>query len=231
MIAGSNKHASPRRWLKRLHRIGYVTTALIIAELAAIAFFAARGWLENREMRAARMEVTRTHEGRLRRVDRDTVNGNAVYLFGRLPDLGTLHGDGLRFVAMPSFNQTHFAIAISLPKPDASEAEGVLERFDQRNAYAPLGQRQFRIPATAYRSWMSELDKLTDGWPGEGNWCLDGTPSALERVRGRRITSGIGGCGQHYDAVALLVWNYLSKFAPGDDLPKRGDWEPSRNKG
>lgn len=218
-----------RKWLHWLHRIGYITTALIVAELLAIAFFATRGWLQEREMRAARIEESRTHEGPLRANGDRFGRGSAVYLFGQLPPLGGLHADGLRFVAMPSFNRTHFAIAISLPKPGAAQAQGVVERFDQQNSYAPLGQRQFQMPASAYHSLVAKIDSLADGWRGEANWCLDGTPTAFERVRGQRVTSGIGNCERHYEQVAALVWNYMRRFAPADDLPSRADWEPSGN--
>lgn len=224
MATVDEKGLKPRRWLLWAHRVGYVTTALIAAELLAIVFFGARGWFENREMRAARIGESRTHEGPLRAADDGIVRGSAAYLLGQLPPLEALHGDGVRFVAMPSFNQAHFAVAISLPKPNASVAEGIVVRFDQDNRYGPLGQRQFRMPASAYRSLTAKLDTLTDGWPGEAIWCLDGTPTAFERVRGTRVTSGIGNCELHYQHVSQLMWNYLHRFAPGDDLPTGGSW-------
>lgn len=228
-MATTNELAGTRcKWLRWLHRIGYLTTALIGAELLAIGFFATRGWLQEREMSAARIEESRTQEGPLRANGDRFVRGSAVYLFGQLPPVSTLRGDGLRFVAMPSFNRTHFAIAISLPRPDATQAQGVLERFDQQNSYSPLGRRQqFQMPAPAYHSLVTKMDRLTDGWSGEANWCLDGTPTAFERVRGQRVTSGIGNCERHYEQVAALVWNYMRRYAPSDDLPTRADWEPS----
>jgi hypothetical protein len=70
------------------------------------------------------------------------------------------------------------------------------------------------------------MDSLTAGWPGDRSYLLDGTPAAFEIVRGRHVTSGIGNSPDHYAQVSLLMWNYLDRFAPGDDLPKRGDWEP-----
>jgi hypothetical protein len=224
MATLDEKGIKPRRWLRWVHRVGYVTTLLIAAELLAIAFFGTRRWLENREMRAARIEYSRTHEGPLRADDNGMVHRSATYLLGQLPPLVALHGDGLRFVAMPSFNKAHFAIAISLPKPNASEAGGIVARFDQYNRYAPLGQRRFRLPASAYRSLTAKLDALTDGWPGKANWCADGTPTAFERVRGTRVTSGIGNCELHYEHVEQLMWNYMQRFAPGDDLPTGGGW-------
>jgi hypothetical protein len=212
------------RWLLWLHRIGYVTTALVVAQLLAFAFYGTRAWLEERKADAEQIEETRTHEGPLQPTDDRWVRGNAIYLLEKLPPLRELGGNGIRFVAMPSFNRSRFAVAIYLPEPAADEAQGVLMRFDQENEYAPLGKRQFRVPATAYRSLVANMDKVTDGWPGHPIYCLDGTTIAFERVRRRRITSGIGHCHQHYEQIGTLMWNYLRRFAPGDDLPARGDW-------
>jgi hypothetical protein len=213
-----------RRWLTWLHRIGYVTTALIVVQLLAIGYFGTRGWIEDREMRAAKIADTRTHEGPLQPTDDRWVRGSAIHLLGKLPPLGALNGDGIRFVAMPSFNSSHFAVAITLPDPTADEAQGVLSTFAQHDKYAPLGERQFRMPATAYRSLAARLDDLTDGWPGHSVVCLDGTPVAFERVRGSRITSGSGNCHSHYDQVSELMLDHLLRFAPGEELPTGGWW-------
>lgn len=128
---------------------------------------------------------------------------------------------------MPSFNRSHFAVAIFMPQPAADDARGVVSRFDSQNSYAPLSQPQFHMPAAAYRSLVTKMDEPTDGWPGDPGFCLDGTPTAFERVRGRRVTSGIGNCDSRDEQLAGLVWKYMRQFAPGDDLPTRGDWEPS----
>jgi hypothetical protein len=210
-----------------LHRIGYVTTALIVAELLLIAFLATRGWLQEREMQAGQIEASGTHEGKLLPNGDPYVQGEAIDLLEKLPGLNALHGDGLLFVAMPSFNRSHFAVAVSMPRPTADQADGVLLRFDWQNNGALVGQRHFRMPAPAYRSLVKKMDKLTDGWPGIPGVCADGTPTAFERVRGQSVTSGIGNCDEHYEQIGRLMWDYLRRFAPGDDLPTRGDWEPS----
>ena len=181
-MATLNEKAGTRRnWLIWLHRIGYVTTALIAVELILIAYATARAWLQERKFRAAQIEETRTHQGPLLPNDERYVRGEAVDLLGRLPASEGLHGDGLRFVAMPSFNRSHFAVAVSMPEPSAREAEGVLMRFDWQNSGALLSQRQFHLPATAYRSLVTKIDRLTDGWPGDPGFCVDGSPTAFER--------------------------------------------------
>jgi hypothetical protein len=213
---------------KLLHRIGYVTTALILAAVLYVAFLTTRGWLKERQLSPVR-EVSRTHEGPFQATRDDMVGTGAAYLFGQLPALEALHGDGVRFVAMPSFNRSHFAVSIDMPTPNSAEAEGVIWRFDSHNNYAPLGHRQFHMPAPAYRSLAKKIDTLTDGWTGKADMCLDGTPIAFERARGPRITSGIGNCELHYEQIGQLVWNYLRRFASAEDLPTTGDWEPKAN--
>ena len=226
MATADGNAAKQSKRMLWLHRIGYFTTALVAAELLLLAFAFSASWVSNRQFRAHQMEDSRTQEGPLQAADKDIVRGSAVYLFDQLPPLGTLHGDGLRFVAMPSFNRSHFAVAIFMPQPNADAAQGVVSVFDEQNNYAPVSQRQFQMPVAAFRSLAAKLDTMTDGWPGDSTMMLDGTPTAFERVRGRRITSGIGN-SDHYDRVAMLVWTYLHRFAAGEDLPTRGDWEPA----
>lgn len=226
MATVDDKSAKPRGWLLWLHRIGYIATALIVAELIAIAYFATRARLEERQIRSAQIEDTRTHEGPLQANSDRLVRGSAVYLLGQMQPLSSLHGDGFRFAAMPSFNRTHFAVVVLMPRSDAAEAEGVLAQFDSQYRYALISKRPFRMPASAYRSLVARIDKLSDGWPGDSGFWLDGTAAAFERVRGQRVTSGIGN-NPHYEQMANLVWTYVRQFAPGDDLPRKGDWQPT----
>lgn len=204
--------------------MGYVTTVLILLQLLLIGFLFTRSWLHERQMRAARIEETRTHETPLLPT---SYRRSAIELLNTLPSLKSLRGDGLRFVAMPSFGTYHYAIAISL-SPGATEAQGVLKAFDSRS-WSPVSERTvsertFAMPAQAYRSLVRKMDKMTDGWPGEATYCLDGSPMAFERVRGQRVTSGIGNCSEHYERLELLMLNYIRRFAPGNDLPTKSDW-------
>lgn len=211
------------RWLIWLHRLGYLTTAIVIIELAFIGYVGGREWLRHREWTAKLIERSRTHETRLQEDDEPYVRGSAVELLATLPPLETLHGDGLRFVAMPSFGISDYALAVSLSS-GAAYATGVLLVIDKTNERRTAATRQFRIPSAAYQRLVADLDSLTDGWPGDSNQCLDGSPAAFERVRGARITSGIGNCGPHYARVKLLVLNAIRRFAPGADLPTEDDW-------
>lgn len=219
------------RWLLWLHRIGYVTTALIAAQLVAIGILMTLGWINDRERRAAAIEETRTHETPLLPTEDRYVRRTAIELLKTLPPLSSLHGDGLRFVVMPSLASYHYAIAISL-RPGSAEARGVLKTFENHelakafdSQTAPtVSDRNFVMPAQAYRSLAGEWDEMTDDWPGKVAYCLDGSTMAFERVREQRVTSGIGNCIEHYEQLQLLILKYIHRFAPGDDLPAESSW-------
>ncbi|MCC2977552.1 hypothetical protein LK533_12810 [Sphingomonas sp. PL-96] len=211
------------RWLIWLHRLGYLTTAIIVIEFGIVSSVLGREWLRHRELSANLVERSRTQETPLRKDGEPYVRGPAVELFAKLPPLRTLHGDGLRFVAMPSFGTSDYALAVSLPS-GAPYASGVLIVIDKTNESRTASSREFRIPSPVYQRLVADLDRLTDGWPGDDDQCLDGAPAAFERVRGARITSGIGNCSPHYDRVKLLVLNATRRFAPGPDLPTEDDW-------
>ncbi len=219
-MKGTGKTSRRLIWL---HRLGYLTTAIVIIELGIVGYVVGREWLRHREWSAKLVERSRTHEAPLREDGEQYVRGSAVELLAMLPPLRALHGNGLRFVAMPSFGTTDYALAASLPS-GASHATGVLILIDKTNEGRTASNRQFRIPSAAYQRMMADLDRLTDGWPGDDDSCVDGAPAGFERVRGARITSGIGNCDPHYARVKLLVLNAVRRFAPGPDLPTEDDW-------
>jgi hypothetical protein len=211
------------RWLIWLHRLGYLTTAIIVIELGIVGSVLGREWLRNRELHAKLVDNSRTQETPVREGDDPYVRGSAVKLFSKLPPLRSLHGDGLRFVAMPSFGTSDYALTVSLPS-GAPYASGTLIVVNKTDESRTASTREFRVPSPAYQQLVAELDRLTDGWPGDDDQCLDGAPAAFERVRGARITSGIGNCSPHYDRVKLVVLNATRRFAPGFDLPTEDDW-------
>lgn len=211
------------QWLIWLHRLGYLTTAIIVIELGIVGSILGREWLQNRELHAKLIDNSRTQATPVRADDDPYVRGSAVKLFAKLPPLRALHGDGLRFVAMPSFGTSDYALAVSLPSA-APYASGTLIVIDKTNNSGTASTRKFRVPSAAYQRLVADLDRLTDGWPGDDDQCLDGAPAAFERVRGARVTSGIGNCSPHYDRVKLLVLNAIRRFAPGPDLPTEDDW-------
>ena len=56
------------RWLRHLHRLGYVTTAIVAAQLLFIAYMVGSEWWRQHQIDAAQRENTRTHIGALARL-------------------------------------------------------------------------------------------------------------------------------------------------------------------
>lgn len=212
-------------WQKWLHRVGYVATALILAELILIAAVAGKAGLDSRQIRANMVEKSRTHDGALLPTGDSWVQSRAVELLRQLTPIKALHGEAIRFIAMPSFGSAEYGVVLWLPQSDPSQASGIFTTFAKQNNRAAVTHRDFIMPATAYRSLMSQIDKLTDDWPGDADdACLDGSPAAFERVRGKRVTSGIGNCNDHYERLKTLMLAAVRRYAPGDDLPTENDW-------
>jgi hypothetical protein len=213
--------------LKWLHRIGYVTTALVVAELIAISGAALYEWHRQWAFEVNARESSKTHEGPL------TVRSFEAEFVARimapLPPLKSLQGDGYRFVAAPSFGPHVFGLAIRRA-PNSTQAEGDLLVYPQdRGEIGKPVSRHFVIPASAYAAWMQRIDKAADGWPGSTkSRCLDGTGAAFERVRGQRVTSGIGNsaCDDHYRQISQATLELMQRYAPGPDLPRDSEWMP-----
>ncbi|MDF7775772.1 hypothetical protein P1X14_10985 [Sphingomonas sp. AOB5] len=212
--------AGPSSRLKWLHRIGYVTTALVLAEILFAGFIFGSEWLRVRAFERERIEMTRTRDGPIHADGH--VNRLAVRLLSGLPALKSLGDDGFRFVAMPSFNYTNYAVALYLPR-NGEQATGVLILYDVRADPAETKRRAFIMPKADYARLMAAIDTLTDGWAGAIDLCTDGTPLGFERVRGSRITSGIGNCSDHYDQLGSLVFEALRKIVP-EDMPDSENW-------
>ncbi|MEH3106499.1 MAG: hypothetical protein PGN09_04200 [Sphingomonas fennica] len=176
------------------------------------------------------MEESRTHEASLQQSGNAFIREFVVKFLVKLPPIQDLHGDGLRFIAMPSFGTSEYALAVSL-RSKASGAAGTLVVLDKTNDVPRYSHRRFSMPTATYRALVADIDRLTDSWPGDADDCWDGSPVAFERVRGTRVTSGLGNCSPHYGQLKLRVLNVVRRSAPGPDLPTENDWhrfEPER---
>jgi hypothetical protein len=209
-----------RRWLRR---IGLVIAGLILVGMVALGGIAAVVWVDDRMVSARLAEQSRMHEGPLAPNGDPHVRGRLIELLATLPPIEQLGGNGLRFVAMPSFGTTEYALAVFRPD-GAEEAAGVLITLPKTEKET-ASERLFTVPADAYAALTNEIRWLPEDWQGEDSFpCLDGTPVAFELVREGRITSGAGNCSDHYRHVSLLVLDAVRRFAPGDDLPAEYDW-------
>ncbi|TWB52241.1 hypothetical protein FBZ92_119104 [Nitrospirillum viridazoti] len=144
-----------------------------------------------------------------------------------LPPLKHLNKDGLRFVAMPSFGVSDYAVALWLPAPDASEAQGLFAAVEKSDTAGVHMGREFTIPATEYRTLMSNLDRLIQTGNRDNDLCLDGTGAAFDRFKDGTVISSLGNCSPMFEELKLVVLKAVRRFAPGDDLPTEDDWHRS----
>ena len=212
------------RWLKAVDRVGYAATAVLGIEIVALVMMMGPQLLESERRWANFAAEQGTKPTPLLPNDDGYVRAGALALLGSMMPLNKLDGNGLHFVAMPSFGIAEYGVVIYAPKTGAGEARGTLTVF-RRDQKLPR-TRTFLVPAEAYRTWAASFDQHTDGWTGEYSACFDGTPTAFERVRGTRVTSGIGNCEDHYDEVKNMLLGLVRRYAPGDDLPNSEGWHP-----
>jgi hypothetical protein len=219
----------------RSGRKSWFYSSIPVALVGGLAFFAFDGKLLSKHqgqvfqgpaerMRIEQLEQSRTHETRLLPSDFD--RESALSVLSEMKSLSELSPDGLRFVAIPSSTVSYYGVVLTLESTQATEAAGVLSIFYTGGSGATdIEERKFSMPTNEYRALTAKIDRLTDAWPGESGFaCIDGTTTAFERVRGKRITSGTGSCGRHYGALRSIMLEEVRKFAPGGDLPAQDDW-------
>ncbi len=209
--------------LRWLHRLGYVTTLIVLLQIVVIGVAAFRHSQREREMTAELIEESRTRAGPIQEGDDSWVRGSAVRQLALLLPLEALHGNGLRFVVMPSFSEW-YSLALSF-EPAGERAEGVLiVSRPTGEEQVQTSTRRFSVPRRHSLRLMSEFDRMTDTWAGDAASCADGAPAAFERVRGQRVTSGVGNCSPHYRRIRAMMLETVRRFAPGDDVPTDPDW-------
>lgn len=222
----AESHAVNRpRLFKWLHGIGYVCTALVLAELAAFLYFAIPATIEHRRYIARQMEETRTREGAL--TGGDEIHADALALLKPLPPLNSLGANGLRFVAMPQLSRFHYALSLA---GSGGDAEGILIVTDRGRDGPTSTIQHFAMPRAAYAALMADFDGRADGFTGidTDGACLDGTEIAFERIRGSRVTSGLGNgaCFAHYRALGDLVKAALLQAITPSGPPVGENWYP-----
>lgn len=215
-----------QRFLKWLHGIGYVCTALILAELAVFVYFAIPATIHYRESIARQIEETRTREGAL--TGGDVIRASALAQLKPLPPLRGLGTNGLRFVAMPQLSRFWYALSLASSGGDAEGILIVTERGVEGAAPA-LTTQHFTMPRAAYAALLADFDGRADGFAGTDGACMDGSEIAFERVRGTRITSGIGnaGCIAHYRALGDIVRTALLRAVTPSGPPVGKNWYSS----
>jgi len=168
------------------------------------------------------MEETRTHGGPITaQGPDDPVRTETVAALAPLHGLWVESRDKLAFAEMPAFGDQVFAVGLAA---GAGEAEGeyvLMERGEK--GLAPRRTIRFQMPMIAYRDLSKRIDRLTDGWFGDGGGCYDGLSFAFERTRGAHVTSGVGNaaCSSHYQTLDLWVRQVLDRYANAPQIHDR----------
>lgn len=222
--------------LKWLHRVGYVTTTIFAILLFVIGYIVISQAVQDAQRAAEQREASRTHMGPLRRsADTTSFGPNWAVYFSPLPSINDLHGNGLRFVALPSLDHIAYAFSLSL-SDSASEAEGQLhvsvlsspyfmEGPDDVRPVESVQRINFTASREAGQALFDRIDALTRTYSGEGGIdCLDGTSVAYERLRGTDIWSDSGRCEAAYFRLASIVQSFVREHVQSPLVPTGEAW-------
>ena len=212
-------------WRRWLHRVGYVATVIVLLELLLILAVSINGLIRDGRIRADWKEGSRTRSGPL--VAPDTrYRPDELDLLAAVPPLPRGPGVGARFAVIPYLLGSWFAIGVSL-HPGEVRATGVLVAFD--GGGRPRYRATFSLPVADLEGFLGRLEARTNGWPGDGRGCLDGTAMAFELRTAKGVTSGTGNaaCSPHYRQVGALALGLVSSALPIADRPVDGTWYPA----
>lgn len=208
----------PRPWLKYLHWFGYVASFIIVLQLVALGYVGVNEWMKEQ----SRRDETRMHYGPAITRLTGEFDGEAKAILDALPPLSTLKPDGLRFVAMPSFGDTYFALSL---RKTLTGGEGEMLMIELQGDSDKPEVVPISLPAERFTKLLAELDAASASWQGEAGWWTDGTGVLFERVRGAEITSGMGNSPNFYGKLGEIIFNSLRPSTP--QLARFGtDWHP-----
>jgi hypothetical protein len=212
------------RWLKILHRIGYVTTALVAAQLLFLAYMIVPEWWTDLQRDRAQRERTQTHVGRLAQHIDDDGPGETLLLLGALPRNAGVGRDALRIIIKPSLQDRAYVLALDAgPGPTGrATAEMATIRWDECGGQQV--RRAFTLAPSEYRNFIKWFDQKTENYTGSAEGVLDGTSVAFERRKNGEITSGAGNIPSHYGQLAARLLTLLKPHVSGADIPTDSSW-------
>jgi len=223
---GDNGRSGPPLLLRWLHRIGYLTTGLVVLLALWAAYIALEfplpGHKQDWDGNLVQQELEKASE-------RFTRSGGDAVL-AALPSRSEMAGSELRIVVMPSFSDW---FGVGLYRRSDGTAAGILSRHQQPswNPDDPLkpveiGRYSFQISAEEYHRFHSWFDRwLRKYGRDNGRYaCLDGTPIAFERVQGSKIVSGMGNCERHYELIKQYTLAFVKRHVPQAPLPADANW-------
>lgn len=204
-----------RPWLRYVHWFGYLASVIVLLELIFLGYLAVAHWQRSEDLR----EDTRMHTGPVENRLADQYCGqDEIALLHRLPPLSALGTDGFRALLAPSFNATHFAIAL---RRTPTGGEGVMiitplatNTHCKPSAENPAQTIVIKLPLDRYDRLTAQLDQLASSWRGEASHWTDGTGVVFERVRRDGVSSGFGNSPNFYGEIGAVIFDAIEPETP-----------------
>lgn len=184
----------------------------------ALSYVVGSEWLK----RQSRRDETRMQSGPAITRLTGEFDSDTKAVLSVLPPLSTLKPDGLRFVAMPSFGDTHFALSL---RKTSSGGEGEMFMFALKNENDEPKPVRIQLSVDRFTALLAELDAASASWDGEASWWTDGTGVVFERVHSDEITSGMGNSPNFYGKIGKIIFDAIRPSTP--QLARfETDWRP-----
>lgn len=138
-----------------------------------------------------------------------------------------MNGNGLRLVVMPSFSDWY---GLALYRNRQGRGTMLLTRlqqpsFDSEDPLAPIQIAAMTTQSPDYARQLAWFDRWVEQHgQATSAGCIDGTPTAFERVVGDEITSGLGNCERSYDLLKQRMLALAKQHFPDAPLPAVPDW-------
>lgn len=204
-----------RPWLRYVHWFGYLASVIVLLELIFLAYVGVADWKRREDLR----EATRMHAGSVENRLADRYCGqDEIARLRQLPPLSALGTDGFRALLAPSFNDTHFAIAL---RRTPTGGEGVMiitplatDTHCKPSAENPAQTIVIKLPLDRYDRLTAQLDQLASSWRGEAGGWTDGTGVVFERVRRDGVSSGFGNSPNFYEKIGAVIFDAIEPATP-----------------
>lgn len=225
MGGGDERRLGPSpAWLRWVHRIGYVSTALVFCFGLFFAFAIFHTWSSPLiSGRAA------SFEGGLDEAWREWSDHGGSAVLAALPGRDAMHGSGLRLVIMPSFSDW-FGLAVHADPGAGGTAVLSHQQKPPWNPDDPLPpveieRHAFALSAREHADFLEWFDEWAGRNSGEQYWpCLDGTAVAFERIEGAQVLAGRGNCERHYDELRQHTLALVKRHLPEVVRSLSADW-------
>lgn len=203
-----------------IHRIGYVTTPVVVVLLLGLLALIGTNLRHEWKMRQQSLDQPRPLA-----LDEEYEEASR-YLLAQLPAVSAIRPDGVRMLITPSLTGRSYALALTRLN-DRADARGTLIITTALRAPAEQQRIDFAIPAMEYAQTMNAFDREVAEFKGTPALLLDGVGVAFERVRGDSVVSGNGN-DAYRNRLAALLYQLLRRHVTAPPLPETADWQLSR---